>query len=170
MPRLLLLRHAKAERARAGETDHERVLSERGIDDAAAMGKIVAERGDTPDLLLCSTSTRTRQTWNEVRSGLGALPEERFLRPIYEADDYARILQEEGGAAQSILLIGHNPAMQATAATLAADLAGRDGRRLSAEFPTAALAVLDFDGEWRTLKPRRMRLVAFVAPPGPRSD
>jgi phosphohistidine phosphatase len=170
MPRLLLLRHAKAKRARAGENDHERVLSERGIDDAAAMGKLFAERGEAPDLLLCSTSTRTRQTWNEVRPALPAGPEERFLRPIYEADDYLDVLREEGGDAQSVLLVGHNPAMQETATTLSADLAGRDGRRLAEAFPTAALAILDFDGEWRTLKPRRMRLVAFIAPPGPRSE
>jgi phosphohistidine phosphatase len=164
MPRLLLLRHAEAERTQPGSTDHERALTPRGCKNSAAIGKTIAERGEQPDLVLCSTSKRTRDTWDAVKPTLDQAPESRFLRSLYESGGYLDILRQEGGAARSILLIGHNPAMQETAVLLAADLAGRDGARLRDGFPKAALAVFDFDGSWREIGHRRMRLEAFIPP------
>jgi phosphohistidine phosphatase len=165
MPRLLLLRHAKAERAKAGEKDRARALSKRGERQAAAMGTVIAERDERPDLVLCSDSARTRQTWEGVEPELANSPEVRFLRSLYEADDYLDILRAEGDRAESILLIGHNPAIQETAALLAADRAAGKAAEMSSHFPTAALAIFEFDGKWRTLGPRRMRLLDFLTPP-----
>jgi phosphohistidine phosphatase len=166
MRRLLLLRHAKAERARPGETDHERVLAERGQKDSEAMAQVIAERGERPDLVLCSTSVRTRQTFEPIRAALAGAPEERFLRALFEGGrDYLPLLRQEAGTAQSLLLIGHNPAIHETAVRLAADLDTSDGKELSARFPTAALAIFDFDGDWADIRPASMRLAAFVTPP-----
>jgi len=167
MRRLLLLRHAKAERARPGETDHERTLAKRGRKDSEAMAKVIAERGEQPDLVLCSTSVRTRQTFEPIRPALAGAPEERFLRALFEAGrDYLPLLRQEGGTALSLLLIGHNPAIHETAVRLAADLDAADGKNLSARFPTAALAIFDFDGDWAEIRPACMRLAAFVTPSG----
>ncbi len=162
MPRLLLLRHSTAERARAGEPDHDRALSKGGRREAKAIGKVIAKRGEPIDLVLSSDSERTRETWEVVADKIDAAPEVRFLRSVYEAHDYLPIVKSEGGAAKEILLVGHNPAMHATAMALAESLAGRDGERLAAGFPKSALAIFDFDGEWRSLRPRGMRLVAFI--------
>ena len=163
MPRLFLLRHAVAERARPGESDHERALTKDGRKDSAAIGKIIAERGDGIDLVLVSDSRRTRETFEGVAPALKEAPEVRHLRSIFEADDtYIPILRKEGGDARTILLVGHNPAIQATAVRLPADLASRDGRALRERFPKAALAVLEFDGGWGTLQPRQARLVETV--------
>jgi phosphohistidine phosphatase len=164
MPRLLLLRHAKAERARPGVSDHERSLSERGRDDAAAVGSAMAARGERPDAVICSPSQRTRQTWDEVRPNLEGGPEPRFARELYEGGDYLAILRREGGNAQSLLLIGHNPTTHDTATLLAADLTTSDGALLKQRFPTAALAILDFDGGWADLRPGAARLAAFIRP------
>ena len=166
MLRLLLLRHAEAERARPGQGDHDRVLSRRGHDDAAAVGAVLAEGSWGPDLVLCSTSERTRQTWDAVRPALAGEPEARFLRGIYEAgEDYLPILRAEAGAAISVLLIGHNPAIQATAIQLASGLKCPDGAALSGHMPTASLAVLESDGGWAEIQPGSMQLQAFI-PPG----
>ena len=164
MPRILLLRHAKAERARPGVSDHERNLSERGREDAAAAGAMIAKRGERPDRVLCSTSQRTRQTWDEVRPSLAETPEPRFARELYEAGDYLPILRGDGGAATSLLLIGHNPTMHETAMLLAGDLGTPDGAVLKQRFPTAALAILDFDGSWADLRSGAARLAAFIRP------
>jgi phosphohistidine phosphatase len=167
MRRLLLLRHAKAERARPGETDHERVLAERGQKDSKAVAAVIAERGEHPDLVLCSTSVRTRQTFEPIRPALAGVPEERFLRALFEAGrDYIALLRQEAGTAQSLLLIGHNPAIHETAVRLAANLDTADGKELSARFPTAALAIFDLDGDWADIRPGSMRLAAFVTPRG----
>ena len=163
MPRLILLRHAKAERLSSGGTDHDRALTNSGRKDSAAAGKLIAERGEKVDLVLSSDSRRTRETWDGAAPHIGSKPELRMLRTLYDASDsYLPILKEEGGDAATILLVGHNPTIQRTAVTLAADLSSRDGRTLADRFPKAALAVLDFDGAWETLRPHQMRLVAFI--------
>jgi len=166
LPRLLLLRHAKAERAgKATARDFDRVLSERGERDAEEMGGVIAERGGAVDLVLCSSSARTRQTWEGVRPALKNGAEPRFLRELYDGQArYADILREEGGNAGTVLVIGHNPSIQDTAVLLAADLASPEGRTLKAQFPTAALAVLEFDGDWTDLAPGGARLIAFIRP------
>jgi phosphohistidine phosphatase len=164
MPRLLLLRHAKAERGRAGEKDHSRPLSKRGRRDAEEMGRRMAKGGERPDLVLCSTSERTRQTWELAQPALGGDIETRFVRALYDADDYLALLKAEGGDAQSVLLIGHNPAIQGTAVRLVAERKTAQGDDVSAQFPTAALAILESDLGWAELQPGMMRLVAFIRP------
>jgi len=165
MPRLILLRHAKAERLPSGGTDHGRALTNSGRKDSAAAGKLIAERGEKVDLVLSSDSRRTRETWEGAAPHLTGKPEVRMLRTLYDASDsYLAILKAEGGDAETILLVGHNPTIQRTAVTLAADMSSRDGKILADRFPKSALAVLDFDGAWETLRPHQMRLVAFEAP------
>ncbi len=162
MPRLILLRHATAERAGPGQTDHDRALTKGGRKESKAVGKTLARRGEAVDLVLSSDSRRTRETWEGVAEKLGGAPEVRFLRSLFEAQNYVPIIKAEGGEADAILVVGHNPAMHATALTLAESLAGRDGDKLRAGFPKAALAIFDFEGGWQSLRPNQMRLVAFI--------
>ena len=61
--RLVLVRHAKASSDDPRLADAERPLTDRGRRDAAAVGRWLAARDLRPDLVLCSTSLRTRQTW-----------------------------------------------------------------------------------------------------------
>jgi phosphohistidine phosphatase len=165
MPRLLLLRHAKAASAeKGGGGDHERALSERGRNDAAEMGRVMAARGETVGLVLCSTSRRTRETWELVQPALRGAPKVRFLRGIYSSEEtYIDILRAEGDGADAVLLIGHNPTIQSTALTLAADDGGASGG-FPPHFPTAALAILSFDGSWAELQPGTGKPLAFLVP------
>ncbi len=102
-----------------------------------------------------------------IRPALAGEPEERFLRALFEAGrDYLPLLRQEGGTALSLLLVGHNPATHETAVRLAADLDTPAGKELSARFPTAALAIFDFDGDWADIRPASMRLAAFITPHG----
>jgi phosphohistidine phosphatase len=164
MPRLILLRHATAERAGPGESDFDRALTKGGKKESTAAGRVLSERDEKIDLVLSSDSRRTKQTWEGVAAEIAARPDVRFLRSMFEANDYLPVIKSEGRKATSILLIGHNPAMHGTAVEVASSLAGRDGGKLRAGFPKAALAVFDFDGEWKTLRPGQMRLLAFIEP------
>jgi phosphohistidine phosphatase len=164
MPRLLLLRHATAERAAPGQSDHQRALTKGGRKEAKSIGRALSRRGERIDLVLSSDSTRTRETWACVAKKCDVEPELRFERSLYEAADYLPAIRAEGGDARSLVVVGHNPAMHATAVALAADLAVPAAARLRLGFPKGALAVLDFDGDWATLKPHTMRLVDFIEP------
>jgi phosphohistidine phosphatase len=162
MPRLILLRHATAERAAHGQTDHDRHLTKGGRKESKSVGKTLAKRGEKIDLVLSSDSQRTRETWEGVTETYEGAPEVRYLYALFEAQNYVPIIKAEGGAAKTILVVGHNPSMHSTALTLAESLSGRDGDKLRAGFPKGALAILDFEGEWRSIAPGRMRLVAFI--------
>ena len=84
MQRLILLRHGKAESASSSGEDFERALTDRGRRDSALMGRVLSDRGLTPDLALVSTARRARETWAEAAF---AFPAARVqsLRPLYLA-------------------------------------------------------------------------------------
>ncbi len=65
---LVLVRHAKAEEGQ-GKPDHDRELTDRGRRDAEAVGAWLHGNGLGPDLVIASTSQRTRQTWEALRRG-----------------------------------------------------------------------------------------------------
>jgi len=169
MPRLLLLRHAKAEPG-SSSGDHGRALSERGHRAASDIGKAVAGHFTGPPTVLCSTALRTRQTWEAVKPSLADAPEPEFLRSIYEGADYLDIIRRHAGSAETVLLVGHNPTIHAAALGLSGSLEGRAASALARKFPTAALAVFDLDGEWAGLQPGGAQLRGFIVPPGSESD
>jgi phosphohistidine phosphatase len=72
--RLMLLRHAKSEKAELGQRDRDRRLNARGRGDAARMGAYMAQHGLVPDRVLVSPATRTRETWECVGPALAKLP------------------------------------------------------------------------------------------------
>ncbi|MCJ2143390.1 SixA phosphatase family protein [Methylobacterium sp. E-066] len=165
MRRLILLRHAKSDRP-AGVADHERPLNDRGRRAAPAVGAHLAEAGFRPDLALVSTATRTRETWEAVSTALGA-PEVRFHREIYEApsERILGVIRGAPDAAETVIVVGHNPGLGDLAAALAGEGPRKERTRLATEFPTAAYAVIDFETDtWSAIGPGQGRLERFVRP------
>jgi phosphohistidine phosphatase len=165
--RLLLMRHAKAERHAA--TDHDRPLSERGWRDAKAAGALLARRGDGPALVLVSTSQRTRDTWDAIRACLDPVPEAWFDRALYDAGAKAvvELLGAVGADVPSVLVIGHNPTMSVVAAALSdgeAEAALEDA--VGDGLPTAALACYDVPVPWVDVNARQLRLTHVDKPRG----
>src|SRR5688572_15511041 len=109
---LVLLRHAKADRPN-GVADVDRPLTERGHADSAAAGAWLVKHGYLPDLVLCSPSMRTRQTWHSVAVALAKAgsPQVRYERELYDgsAGDLLKVVQSAPGSANVVMLIGHNP-------------------------------------------------------------
>lgn len=168
MKRLLLLRHAKAEQG--GKDDHGRGLTGRGRKDAAQMGAWL-HKNYAIDLVLCSTATRARETWDLVAEELGGAPKVEFVKALYLAPAQAilKLVQEAGEDASTLMLIGHNPGTEILAAVLARTPADKDERKrlntLKEKYPTAALAVLEFDtGQWCDVAVASGALTAFVRP------
>jgi phosphohistidine phosphatase len=76
----MLLRHAKSDRP-PGMPDHDRPLNRRGREEAPVVGTYLAHNGLIPDRVLCSTSERTRETWDLVAGALAqAVRPSRALR------------------------------------------------------------------------------------------
>jgi phosphohistidine phosphatase len=164
--RLILIRHAKSARP-AGVPDQERPLAPRGRDDARLLGGYLEREMLLPDLVLVSTSARTRQSWDLLVQGLGAVPSLRFDERLYDAPStrLAAVVAETQGEVRTLLLVGHNPGL----ADLAHRLAGHGDRyalaRMRGKFPTSALAVLDLPrDDWGELVAGSARLDRFVTP------
>jgi phosphohistidine phosphatase len=163
--KLVLLRHAKADWPEG--SDHDRPLAERGRMDAPAAGRRLADLGVTADLALCSTARRTRETWKLAVAELPDRPRTVYEERIYEAVPGALIelLNEVGDEAATVLLIGHNPGIQALTQILAGRTEGDRAARLNGrDFPTAAFSVLEFTGPWKSLEPGTATLTDYWAP------
>ena len=151
---LILMRHAKAEEG-AGKPDHDRELNGRGRRDAAAAGAWLKEQGLVPDLVICSTSKRTRQTWEAACKGGAHSEFVEYRKSVYTGgvDETVETIREDAGETASVLVVGHNPTM----AQLASLLSDGDGSREAHEalgngFATTGLAVMRYAGDWADLE------------------
>lgn len=160
---LVLLRHAKSDYP-DGVGDHERPLAPRGVREAALAGDWIRERLAEIDAVLCSTATRTRQTLE--RTGIAAPA--RFSGRLYEATPGIVIEEinavDDGVAA--LLVIGHEPVMSSLALGLADEDSGNSAvaEKISAKYPTSAIAVLRTAAPWGQLGLGGAELVDFHVP------
>ena len=109
---LVLMRHAKAEEG-LGKADHDRELAPRGRRDAKAAGKWLHEQGLVPDLVICSTAQRTRQTWEEACRGGAHSEFVEYRRSVYlgGSEQTLETVREDAGDTATVLVVGHNPTM-----------------------------------------------------------
>jgi phosphohistidine phosphatase len=170
---LFVLRHAKSSWDDPGIDDHERPLAPRGLRTVKLLGEHMRTAGVRPAQVLCSSARRTRETFDGVSPG-----GEVMIEPdLYEAscDGVIERLQRVPDEIPSVMVIGHNPAMQMLVLRLTgangADPAlrseragGTDLANLQRKFPTGALATLTFDCAWSELGPGCAELVAYVRP------
>jgi phosphohistidine phosphatase len=174
--KLMLLRHAKS--AWSDVSDHDRPLARRGERDAPAMGCWLRDAGLLPDRVLCSTARRARETWHLTRAGLGTSPPVSFDGRVYQAsaDLLLDLIHRTSPATRTLLVVGHDSAVPELALMLAAAVpsaradAGSGTAlsvmvdRMRAKFPTAAVAVFEFTGNWDQVTPGSARLTCFMPP------
>jgi phosphohistidine phosphatase len=166
MRRLLLLRHAKTERAEPGERDRNRKLTTRGRADAPVIGAYLVRHGLAPDLALVSPATRAAETWALVAATLPKLPRVVNEERIYNASSDALMsLIRETREAHTLLVIGHNPGLHDLAVQLIASGDVETRERVSEKLPTCGLVAIDFPfDDWSRLHVNAGRLERFVSP------
>jgi phosphohistidine phosphatase len=166
MRRLMLLRHAKTERAGPGERDRDRELTKRGRADASAVATYMTHNDLVPDLALVSPARRTQQTWDLVSAVFDKTPRRSNEDRIYNAstDELMALVGETRGA-PSLLAIGHNPGFHDLALQLIGSGDAKMRTRLLDKLPTSGLVVIDlpFDN-WSQLRPQCGRLVHYMTP------
>ena len=163
--RLLLLRHAKSEKAGPSVDDRDRSLNARGRIDAPRIGAYMTHHGLLPGAALVSPARRTRETFDLVAGTWAAPCPARYVDRLYNAGPDAILAAIKEASALTLLLIGHNPGLHEAARLLIAsgDVEARE--RLNEALPTSGLAVIDFPGkDWRKLHPQSGRLERFVTP------
>jgi len=162
MNRLILMRHAKAEREAPSGRDVDRPLSARGVTDAGLVAQALAKRGVRPDVALVSAAERTRQTWDAAHDAFGDV--EVLIEPgLYDASaaTLRRAVEGQEDRAGCLILIAHNPGVHQLAVELLIEGAASPTaiERFAAGFPTGSAAVFALDANGRAslelfLKPR----------------
>jgi phosphohistidine phosphatase len=164
---LSLLRHAKSSWKNPTLPDRERPLSSRGVTDAPLMGRAMAERGIDPELVLCSSARRSVDTLALVLPELKVEPKVVYEDSLYHQapEEMLQMLRKLQPGTSRVMIVGHNPEIQA----FALDLIGSGPKhlrdRLSEKFPTAGLVVINFTaGLWSSIEVHSGSLNLFLSP------
>ncbi|NEC92575.1 histidine phosphatase family protein [Streptomyces sp. SID12501] len=169
--RLVVLRHAKSAWP-MGVDDHDRPLGPRGLRDAPAAGRALADADCLPDLTLCSTAERARRTWELAAAEWGTPPPVRHDPRLYGADvpELLAVVREVPPAVGTLLLVGHNPGLEELVLELAGDALDDALDTVRTKFPTSAIAVLAWHGDgWHDLAPGTALLTDLIVPRGTRT-
>lgn len=160
---LYLLRHAKSSWDDPSLADHDRPLSPRGRKAAKKVAGHIRRSGIEPDLILCSSALRTRETLDRIAPALRGSPETLIERALYEAsgEELLQRLRSVPNATRSVLLIDHNPGLQDLAIALVGAVTPD---AIAEKFPTAALATLRVPVVWADLAPGGCGLEDYVVP------
>ncbi len=136
MFRLILMRHADSEWARAGQSDYDRSLSADGVKGIPAVAKWMSGSDYVPSIILASGATRTRQTANVLIQQWDKKPVLITTDDLYLAgpETIERVIHRDSCDLHSLMLIGHNPGLSYLASALADQVI---------QMPTAGVMVFD---------------------------
>ncbi len=166
MKRLLLLRHAQTLPAE-NFSDAERKLSPKGKLDAQALGRIMKNKSYLPDMALCSTATRTRETLAALLENLGGIST-HYEQGLYNASEtsFFQMLQSTDNKIETLLVVGHNPVMHGLTSRLAAE--DEDGgfiNRLYASYAPGTLTVLKVSAKnWSDIQLYENKILDLLDP------
>jgi phosphohistidine phosphatase len=164
---LTLFRHAKSSWELTALDDRERPLNARGIAAAPVMGAFLRKQGLRPDLVLCSSAVRTRQTLDLASGGWDPRPRTKFDSALYLAEPFNMLecVRKTPAAVKHLMIVGHNPGLQILALELIGEGDADLISALSQKLPTAGVVVLTFEAKsWKDIAPRKGRLVHFATP------
>ncbi|WP_068314620.1 SixA phosphatase family protein [Polycladidibacter hongkongensis] len=167
MLRLLLMRHAKSDWGDPRLPDCERPLNTRGEAAAQDMAAFMAAHHMLPELVLCSTSLRTRMTLSPLLPYLSNECRLITLEDLYQGGgpDYVETICAYGGLSQNLLVLGHMPNIQQTASELCGGGNPALIDDMEEKYPTAALSVIAFDkNRWSEISRKEGRMVSFIKP------
>ncbi|MBO6792875.1 MAG: histidine phosphatase family protein [Balneolaceae bacterium] len=160
---ILLLRHAKSSWDNPELEDFDRPLSGRGLNDAPRMGRFLKKTGYRPEYIVSSTAQRARQTTKLCVEGMKR--DESIVRwdsDLYfeSVGKYLEAIQNAPEKSETIMLVGHNPLIEATATLLSG---GRD--KTAVRVPTAGLVCLEsYAVRWGDINPGTCQIKWMMIP------
>lgn len=112
MKEIIFLRHAKADYP-SNCRDFDRPLANKGRRDAERVGAAFFSFGINPELVICSTALRTRETYSLISPFFPKAPELIYTDELYVSDvaAYKNFIAEAEDRFQSLLFVGHNPSV-----------------------------------------------------------
>jgi len=164
---LYLLRHAKSSWNTPGQGDFERPLNKRGQQDAVDLGRHLQKSGIHPELVLLSSARRTCETHQLLAAQLSSQGEVLTLKSLYGASPASIVaeIKNHGRTAAHLMVIAHNPGIEAFASHLTGDDPMNALATLKTKYPTSAMTTLTFDiATWSQIAVQSGILVDFTTP------
>nr|WP_279590143.1 histidine phosphatase family protein [Rhizomicrobium palustre] len=165
------MRHAKAVPLEAELEDHERALAEKGRDDIAHVAAYLKAEGVLPDVVLCSSAARTRETLEIALAAWGSTPSVHVLDDLYLARwlTIVNLIRQVREPGQTLLVVGHNPGLEECARHLALPPGDYQTRKLhqilQGEYPTATACVFRFEIEsWSAVERSEGEIEYLIRP------
>lgn len=165
MRRLFLLRHAKSSWQVEEQDDFDRPLNARGRKAGPIIGAYIADHDSSPDLILCSTADRARQTLALVLPHLAGEATILLEDALYLAssDQMLARLARIDDRFERVMIVAHNPGLQDLTLSLAGF--GKALPTVREKYPTGALAQIDFEVDsWTAIAPQEGVLTHFITP------
>lgn len=140
---LLIFRHAKS--GWDAESDHQRTLTEKGVQQAKFIGELLQEKQIQPELVICSSASRAISTMELAMEAGQWHCDSTVTDALYEtnADAVIELLQQLGED-QVVMIVGHEP----TWSDLATRLTGE-----SVAFATAGICSIQLQiDNWQQIQ------------------
>lgn len=155
MKTIILFRHAKSEPQSLIKSDFERHINPIGVDRTRLVARKLADLKLNPDIILCSTAARTRETLDICLDTTRWMAPVEFIENLYHASasEILNMIERHGGDKPCVLVVGHNFGISNLADTLS-----ESGAEL---MPTSGVHVLTFDSE---IEPHKGRLIHSIRP------
>lgn len=115
MKTLLLMRHGKSSWKDNSLPDHERPLKKRGRRDTKRIAQEIEKNDLYPHIILSSSAARAKETAEILMDTLGFENRIIFSDQLYmaEPEDFIDVLSQMDDDDEIVLVIGHNPGMEA---------------------------------------------------------
>ncbi len=165
---IYLVRHAKSSWQSNASSDFERPLSERGLQDSKRIGEHLRQLQWQPQQIIASPAIRAKQTCHALCDALDISPQSVIWnRDIYAAYvvSLLHVLANQPEKRQSVMLVGHNPAMQDLLLHLCGEAALRPYYQKNGKLLTTGnVAKITVDTDWQDLVMCNARLVQILRP------
>jgi phosphohistidine phosphatase len=115
MKTLYVLRHGQAAPESEAKSDHDRPLTVRGESEARLAAERLARRPRPPSLILSSSAARARATAESCQGALPPSTRLAIVAELYLAEPppYLEALAAGGDPHAAVLVVGHNPGLEA---------------------------------------------------------
>ena len=157
---LYLLRHAQSADKQQGQSDIERELTPRGIQEAAIIGSFLKKDGYQPEIIVSSTANRAKSSSSIIADAL-QIDHDQILHEgeLYEASPRTilSIINNFDDDHKSILIVGHNPSISYLAEYLTKAEIG--------DMQTGGIAILEFNlTTWSQVEEGKGDLLHYTFP------
>jgi len=165
---IYLARHAKSSWTSAAKTDFDRPLSHRGLIDAAKIGAKLNTLNWKPDLVISSPALRAKKTCRilceSIHHPLDSIVWDKAIYAAYMVT-LLHTLGQQSEQTESVMLIGHNPAMEDLLLHLCGEgLWKKHAQKNGKLFTTGNIAKIEFNGSWENLTMGNADLIQLLKP------